>query len=197
MSDSKTSVIRYADEALRDSAVAFIAEEYAREFGTRPQNAPDHLFVATCGDEIVGTLGLNMSYSSLPRLARVYRFDWDKAPYPVELGKIVEMGRWIAKRPGVADALLCAGVALAFAYGKSVGWCEQGTTLNRVCRAKGLALARVDAELDLAQIDPSDMSFYKRTEGIGLYMFELRQWQEALDKSRRNWSRHVTFQLPQ
>ena len=177
----KTVRITRAENDFRRTALQFIKGHYGVTLGTDPADEPDHLFVATQHDEIVGTMGINFwSTGGLPRLARIYRFNWKSAPHPVVPKTIVEYCRWTATTPYVSNALIYAATEFAMREGKTCGWCEHSDEVHRICTRMGLVLHVVDARLEISAVADGDKMYYDQNPSVKFYMCDLAHVPDAL-----------------
>lgn len=156
----------------------FLARRYGDTFGVLP-SAPDCLIAARVDSEIVGTIGINFANEHGLRLERLYSFDHDAAPYPVDIARTVEIGRWVCDRDGISALLAHTAVEESIARGMAYGWCEHALPLHRVCRRFGVVFRQVNATLESGRIEPCYANYYAQHD-TKLYMFELDQARQGL-----------------
>jgi len=173
--------IDHAQGALRAEGLAFVRHVYHAAFGTTPEDEPDHLFVARRGAKIVGTMGINFwPEHGLPRLARIYRFDWTRAPRPVDAETFVEFVRFTGRESRLSEALIYASTGFALRHGKTCGWCEHTDKALRIIMQMGLEFHLVEAELRPHTVDRGDRAYYERNTDVRLYMIDLARIVDVL-----------------
>lgn len=187
-------VIKLARDDTRERAVRFIRSSYREKFGTEPDDYYEHIFVALRNDEIVGTFASQPWRSgNLPRIARIHNFIWDLAPYAPRMEEVVELGRWITRKPGITAGLVYSAAIHALAERRRIGWCEHTEEVHRVALFLGLQFKKVSSMLDIERVCETDREFYRRNPSIAFYMIELAHIASALEEKVVS-NRHIILE---
>lgn len=184
MNKSNSVVVTLAEEEREKSeALAFINKKYLKKFGTTPQ-ASHLVFVARCGGQIVGTIGLDYcDKDGLLYLEKIHQFDHRSAPFPVIRNKVAQFGRWISDVPDISSALLYAATVCAKHQGKIYGWCEHTDVVHKIASRFNIVFYPVPGtKLILENVPDADRAFYEKAPQPKLYITFLPQVQEALEQ---------------
>src|SRR5882724_3892043 len=107
---SRTVVIRLLHKKSELArAMEFMKAIAHEKHRTDPPPLPQFLFGAYIKGNICGTIGIDFGSDEKPfHLERHWRFNQSQTPLPFEREKMAEIGRWMAKHPGVSVILFYA-----------------------------------------------------------------------------------------
>lgn len=137
----------------------FVVEHYRSRFNTTPKKS-DLLIAASQLGCVVGTIACGYGQGNQSSFYNV--FDVSPSDEYLFKQKHVEFGRWIStiNKPKVSEILLSAAVIVALEAGYERAFVQQRPALERILKGTGIQVMRVDAELNLKQVRPDDLSFY-------------------------------------
>lgn len=176
MDDLIIEIVRDPIEAARVSE--FVNTIAYNRHQASPPPPPDILFGAYYKRGVVGSAGLDFwdDKKDLP-LKQHWRFD--QTPLPCSPETTVQIGRWMAIRPGISFALLYAAAIFSRSRRKSYFIAEAKPKIIEVLRDAGFTAYRIEnAALIMEKIYEGGRSYYL-SDPPSLYMFDLAEMIEV------------------
>lgn len=169
-------------EAERATAVRFIAENAFRWHQCKPPPAPQLLFGAWDGTEIVGTIALDFGDAQTPLpIEQLYEIDYGEFPWLREREKIAQFGRFFVTQPDISVALLYVATTYALACGKLYGLSEAKPHVPKRFAELGIRLQEVKrAQLVEKHIPADGLSYYQSAPQPRLWGVSLHEKAAAL-----------------
>lgn len=152
----------------------------ARE-GSSPPPPPQFLFGAYRDGKVVGTIGLEFGTEEKPLpLESHWEIERTKTPLPFVEEAMVEIGRWMAERPGVSTALFFAATLFALSRGKQYCLAEMKPKIAEHSTGLGFIMLPVQgAKILIDQISESGRPYYLDNPP-SLYMLRVEQMHQAI-----------------
>lgn len=188
------SLVEDKDSLLK--ALKFIEMVAFRSHRASPPPPPEALFAAYYRGEIVGTIGIEFgsNHKPLPIEGR-WQFDRLKTPLPFHRNEIVEIGRWMATKPGVSAALFYAATFFALSRRKYYCMAEMKSKIAQHSTGLGFIMLPVqNAKIFLDKIPQSGLPYYT-DDPPALYMLRLEQMHQSI-KSHTPPLDAISFYFP-
>lgn len=153
-------IIRTMEESERDSISSFVQRAMHERYGSDAYALPEFVFTAWQSDELLGVMAFSTSHGEPFHLERTYALDYDTFPTVFERNKIVQLGRWVAKIPNVAELLLYNAVAYALNEGYEWGIGEVKPPVVRRYARLGVRVIPLKGEPILEDIPAGALPYY-------------------------------------
>ena len=153
-------IIRKMEERERDRVAAFVQRTMHKRYGSDAYALPELVFTAWRGEELLGAMALSTSNGEPFHLEQTYALDYRTFPAVFERAKIVQLGRWVAKVPNVAEALFYNAVVHALKKGYEWGIGEVKPQVARRFARMGIRVIVLSGEPILESIPPGALPYY-------------------------------------
>lgn len=163
-------------------ALAFINEIAFESHRASPPPPPQYIFGAYCGDELVGTIGLDFGEVDRPLpIEAHWEFDRENTPLPFKREAMVEIGRWMASRRGVSTILFYAATIFALSHGRYYCIAEMKSKIAEHATSKlGYIMLPVQGARVLLERIREDGLPYYLDDPPSLYMLRVEQMHQAV-----------------
>ncbi len=164
-----------------ECAMGFMKAIAHEKHRTDPPPLPQFLFGAYRGSGICGTIGVDFGSDEKPfHLERHWEFDSSQTPLPFERSKMAEIGRWMAKQPGVSVILFYAATLFSLSHRKVYCLAEMKPKIAEHSMSIGYEMLKVQpAELLSGRISKEQRGYYLENPP-SLYMLRLEQMHQVI-----------------
>ena len=155
------TTIRIMKEHERTRVAALVQDTMHNRYGSDAYALPELVFVAEddCG-ALTGAMGLSVSDGEPFHLEETYSFDHKIFPAVFDRTTIVELGRWVARVPGIAESLLYASILSAIKRGCAWGIGEVKPQVARRFAGFGITVIPLFGTPNLAKIPAGALPYY-------------------------------------
>lgn len=152
--------IRMMKESERDMVSAFVQRAMRGRYGSDAYALPEFVFTAWQGGEVIGVMAFSISRGEPFHLEHAYALDYATFPGVFDRTKIIQLGRWVATVPNVAEILLREAVAYALRAGYEWGIGEIKAPVARRYARLGVRIVLLRGEPDLNNIPAGVLPYY-------------------------------------
>lgn len=150
----------------RERVAAFVQVAMRERYGSEAYALPEVVLTAWRGDEgdegdeLLGVMAPSFSHGAPFHLEETYAIQYRTFPAPFDRSTIVELGRFVAKVPSLAEALLYATIQYALRQGCVWGIGEVKPPMARRYTRMGIAVIPFAGESILANIPAGALPYY-------------------------------------
>ncbi len=153
-------IIRLMHESEQKQVGTFVQTAMRDRYGSDAYALPEVTVTAWREEEPVGTFGLSLSKGLPFHVEELYAIRYETFPDVFERRKIAEFGRFVAKMPELAEALLYAGIRCALQRGCAWGIGEVRVGMARRYAKIGIAITFLEGKPIFANIPPGALPYY-------------------------------------
>lgn len=153
-------IIRIMEESERDLVSLFVQRTMYERYGSDAYALPEFVFTAWQDGELMGVMAFSTSHGEPFHLEHTYALDYDTFPGVFERTKIVQLGRWVAKVPNIAEQLLYGAITNALNRGYEWGIGEVKPQVARRYARLGVKVILLKGEPILNKIPPGALPYY-------------------------------------
>lgn len=111
-------------------------------------------------DEILACAGATLARDRKLHLEKIYNFGRDASRMLMHRAIFCEIGRWFSIDARASQPALSGLIGMLEAEGVRFAFCELKKQTVRRAKGMGLNFEKVDAMLDLSQVDPIEREYY-------------------------------------
>ena len=139
---------------------AFVQRTMHERYGSDAYALPELVFTAWRGNELLGAMALSTSDGEPFHLEQTYAIDYGTFPTVFERTKIVELGRWAAKVPNIAETLFYNAIVYALKCGYEWGIGEVKPQVARRFARMGIQIIVLSGKPVLKNIPVGALPYY-------------------------------------
>ena len=152
--------IRFMQEEEREEVTSLVHAIMRRQYHCDAYPLPETVLIGRENGILVGAMAMSFPGKGRFPLEETYALDYDTFPDKFDRAVTIQLGRWVATIPGIAEPLLHAAVGRALARGCTVAIGEVKPKIARRYAMLGLKLFPLSGEILFDRIPRAVLPYY-------------------------------------